>query len=60
MYVGLGLIPEQYDPMADFFRVDDLDSAFAKMREAVAKAKALAMPHERFIAENCRSQIRGE
>jgi len=60
MYVGLGLIPEQYDPMADFFSADDLDSAFAKMREAVAKAKALAMPHERFIAENCRSQIRGE
>ena len=57
LYVGLGLFPRQYDPMADFFSVEDLDGAFAKMREAVARAKALAIPHECFIAENCRSHI---
>ena len=41
--------------MADFFSVEDLDNAFGKMREAVARAKALAIPHDQFIAENCRS-----
>jgi len=57
LYVGLGIIPEHYDPLGDFFSEDDLDSAFAKMREAIARAKALAMPHEEFIAAHCRAQI---
>ena len=57
LYVGLGIIPEHYDPLGDFFSEDDLDSAFAKMRGAIARAKALAMPHEEFIAAHCRAQI---
>ncbi len=56
LYVGLDLIPDHYDPLADFFSTDDLDDAFAKMREAVARAKALAIPHDQFIAANCRSR----
>jgi len=57
LYVGLDVIPEHYDPLGDFFSEDDLDTAFAKMREAIARAKALAMPHEEFIAAHCRAQI---
>lgn len=55
LYVGLGLTPRHYDPLADFFTEADLEGAFAKMRDAVARAKALAIPHERFIAEHCRN-----
>jgi tryptophan halogenase len=56
LYAGLGIFPEAFDPSADFFSVADLDDAFAKMREAIGRARALAVPHEQFIAANCRSQ----
>lgn len=54
LYVGLDIMPQRYDPSADFFSVEDLDDAFAKMRTAVARASALAIPHDQFIRSGCR------
>jgi len=52
----LGVVPEHYDPLGDFSSEDGLDSAFAKMREAIA-AGVLTLPHEEFIAAHCRALI---
>ncbi|USI72426.1 tryptophan halogenase family protein [Sphingomonas morindae] len=53
MYAGFDLWPERHDPMADYFTADELDSAMARMRAAIDRAAALAVPHARFIAERC-------
>ena len=42
--------PEHHAPLRDFSSQDDLDSAFAKMREPIGRARTQAMPHEEFIA----------
>jgi tryptophan halogenase len=36
--------------MADYFTKPELDSALGRMREAIARAQALAVPHEAFLA----------
>jgi tryptophan 7-halogenase len=56
MYAGFDLWPDRADPLADQFSVEELGGSFARMREAIGRAAALAVPHERFIAENCRSE----
>jgi tryptophan halogenase len=55
LYVGLGSIPRRHDPLADYFTGPELDSATRRMREAIARVEAMAMPHARFIAETCKS-----
>lgn len=55
MFVGLGILPESYDPLADHFSEQQLDGAMHRMREAIAKAVALSTPHAAFVAEHCAS-----
>jgi tryptophan halogenase len=50
MYAGFDIAAQAYDPMADYFTPSELDSALRRMREAIARAKALAAPHEAFLA----------
>ena len=53
MYAGFDMFPPRYDPLADQLSLDELGASFAKMREAIGRATALAVPHATFIAENC-------
>ncbi|WP_324699657.1 tryptophan halogenase family protein [Novosphingobium aerophilum] len=53
MYAGFDIWPPRHDPLADQLTVEELGASFAKMREAIGRAAALAVPHARFIAENC-------
>ncbi|WP_242153248.1 tryptophan halogenase family protein [Sphingomonas sp. BAUL-RG-20F-R05-02] len=53
MFVGLGILPERYDPLADHFSGDQLDAAMSRMRDAIGKAIALSTPHATFLANNC-------
>jgi tryptophan halogenase len=50
MYAGFEIAPRAHDPMADYFTKPELDSALRRMREAIARAKALAVSHEEFLA----------
>jgi hypothetical protein len=45
------------DPFGDFFSEDDLDSACVKRRDAIARAEALALPYQEFIAAHCQARI---
>ncbi|MHA6718719.1 tryptophan halogenase family protein [Sphingomonas sp. RS6] len=49
MYAGFDLMPDRYDPLADHFTDDELAGAFGRMREAIARASALAVPHHQFL-----------
>jgi tryptophan halogenase len=51
MFVGLGILPDNYDPLADHFSGAQLDGAMARMREAIGKAVALSTPHAAFLAD---------
>lgn len=55
MYAGFDLWPDRPDPLADQFSVEELGGSFARMRDAIGRAASLAIPHETFIAQNCRS-----
>ncbi|PZR35460.1 tryptophan halogenase family protein [Caulobacter segnis] len=50
MFAGFERLPPAHDPMADYFTPTELDSAMRRMREAIDRAKALAVPHEAFLA----------
>lgn len=50
MYAGFERLPRRHDPMADYFTDAELDSALGRIREAIGRAKALATPHEAFLA----------
>ena len=52
MFAGFDMLPDTHDPMADHFSDEQLDGAMRRMREAIAKAVALATPHEAFLAQN--------
>lgn len=49
MYAGFDLLPERHDPLADHFTDAELEGAFARMREAVGRAVALARPHRDYL-----------
>jgi tryptophan halogenase len=49
MYAGFGMLPPVHDPMADYFTKPELDSALRRMREAIARAEALAVSHQAFL-----------
>ena len=49
MYAGFGIDATAHDPGADHFTIADLQSAFARMKESIAQAVALAPAHEDFL-----------
>ncbi|MGN6124093.1 MAG: tryptophan halogenase family protein [Sphingomonas oligoaromativorans] len=53
MFVGLGMLPDAYDPLADHFSGEQLEGAMLRMREAIAKTVALSTPHAEFIDRHC-------
>jgi len=53
LYTGFGYLPEDYDPLADYFDVDDLRRTLAGMRQNIAATVALTPTHVEFIAKHC-------
>jgi tryptophan halogenase len=53
LYTGFGLLPEHYDPLADFFPVDELREQFARMRGNIANMAQQTPTHAEFIARHC-------
>lgn len=42
MFAGLELLPERWDPIADFFTAEQIESAFGRIREKIAEGIANA------------------
>ena len=55
MYAGFGIDAAAHDPGADHFSIPDLESAFARMKESIEQAVALAQPHDAFLGLAARS-----
>ncbi len=60
MYAGFGIDAAAHDPGADHFSVQDLESAFARMKESIAQAVALAQPHDAFLGLSARHPARAQ
>ncbi len=58
MYSGFGVLPEGYDPAADFFDGEELQRILAGMRAAITHAVSAAPTHAEFIARHCAAQPR--
>lgn len=53
LYAGLDLLPDAYDPLADYFCEEELRGALARIRSSIDGAVAAAPFHAEFIADNC-------
>jgi tryptophan halogenase len=55
VFIGQGLWPRRYDPLADVLPLDSVEGELGRIK-ALIRQTAEAMPtHEEFIAENCRA-----
>jgi tryptophan 7-halogenase len=50
MYAGFGILPDRYDPLADFFSEEEVRTALSRMRDTVQQLAASAELHDRFMA----------
>jgi tryptophan halogenase len=56
VFIGQGIWPRRYDPLADILPIDSVRTELARLK-ALIRQTAEAMPtHASFIAEHCRSQ----
>jgi len=56
VFIGQGIWPRRYDPLADIIPIDSTRSQMQRLRSLIRQT-AEAMPaHEAFIAEHCRAQ----
>ncbi|MFL6547240.1 MAG: tryptophan halogenase family protein [Povalibacter sp.] len=53
MYMGFGLLPNSYDPLADRVPEAELRQSLASMRESIQAAARAAPTHAEFIARHC-------
>ncbi len=53
LYSGFDYLPDDYDPLADHFDIEELRRTLAGMRRKIAAAVALTPPHAQFIARYC-------
>jgi len=50
IFVGLGIVPKRWDPLADGFTAPQVESAFGRMTRDVAKLAASAPTHRAWLA----------
>jgi tryptophan 7-halogenase len=56
VFIGQGIWPRRYDPLADILPIDTVRARMSRLRNLIRQT-AEAMPaHEQFIGENCRAQ----
>jgi tryptophan halogenase len=53
VFVGQGIMPEGYDPMADNMDAATFKARMAEIKSVIAKSAEVMPDHMRFIAENC-------
>ncbi|PZU10970.1 tryptophan halogenase family protein [Sphingomonas sp.] len=53
MYAGFDIVAAGHDRAADYFSLPDLESALARMRDAIGQSLALAEPHDAFLKAYC-------
>ena len=53
LYTGFNYLPDDYDPLADYFNVDELRQTLAGMRRNIAATASLTPTHSEFIARHC-------
>jgi len=55
MFAGLGLLPERWDPIADYFPVEKVGQALASIRQQIAQGIQSSTSHAAFIDTYCRA-----
>ena len=55
MFAGLDLLPERWDPLADFFSTEEVAQALATVRQQIDEGLKQSEPHAAFIARHCRA-----
>jgi len=56
LYIGLGVIPERYDPFVDLIPLNQLRTHFARIRQSVAQAVGTMPSMDDYIAAHCRAE----
>ncbi len=56
LFAGLEVLPRVHDPRADFYSVEEIRGAMARMREDVRGCVARALPIAEFISRYCASE----
>jgi tryptophan halogenase len=59
LYAGFNFLPEDYDPLADFFPVEEIREQLARMRGNIASMILQTPTHAEFIARHCASPESG-
>ncbi|WBO21277.1 tryptophan halogenase family protein [Sphingomonas abietis] len=59
LFAGLGLLPERWDPLADFFTPDQISGAFDRIREKIAEGVASASTHRDYAAAHFAAASQG-
>lgn len=55
MFAGLDLLPERWDPIADYFPDEEVRDALARIRDQIAQGLRSSTSHQDFINHNCRA-----
>jgi len=55
MFAGLNLLPDRWDPLADYFPPEEVANALTAIREQIALGLESAVSLDAFVAENFRS-----
>jgi tryptophan halogenase len=55
MLVGLGVVPERYDPFADGIDLRQLHGHFASLRDLIAQATARMPDHGAYLDRNAKA-----
>lgn len=53
LFAGLGLLPQRWDPIADYFSIEEVDDALSRIREQISLGIKSAAPHSSYISLNC-------
>ena len=56
IYLGLGVVPQAYDPLVDRLDLDQLKSHFSRIGGIVAQTAAAMPDHAAYIARHCRAE----
>jgi len=55
MFAGLDLLPERWDPLADYFPIEEVTGALSRIRDQIALGLKSSGSHEAFVERNFRA-----
>jgi tryptophan halogenase len=56
VFIGQGIWPRRYDPLADIIPIDSTRSQMQRLRSLIRQTAEAMPPHAGFIDEHCRAQ----